>query len=31
MGCVVGDDGWENIQVGHGLGIGKASLNFKNG
>lgn len=23
-GGVVGDDGWENIQVGHGLGIGKA-------
>ncbi len=23
-GGVVGDDGWENLQVGHGLGIGKA-------
>lgn len=23
-GGIVGDDGWENIQVGHGLGIGKA-------
>lgn len=23
-GGVVGDEGWENIQVGHGLGIGKA-------
>jgi len=23
-GGVVGDDGWENIQIGHGLGIGKA-------
>lgn len=22
-GGVVGDDGWENIQIGHGLGIGK--------
>lgn len=22
-GGIVGDDGWENIQVGHGLGIGK--------
>ena len=24
LGGVVGDDGWENIQIGHGLGIGKA-------
>lgn len=23
-GGIVGDDGWENIEVGHGLGIGKA-------
>lgn len=23
-GGIVGDDGWENIQIGHGLGIGKA-------
>lgn len=27
-GGVVGDDGWENIQVGHGLGIGKAFTEF---
>jgi len=23
-GGIVGDDGWENLQIGHGLGIGKA-------
>lgn len=28
-GGVVGDDGWENIQVGHGLGIGKAYSEFQ--
>lgn len=28
-GGVVGDDGWENIQVGHGLGIGKAFSEFQ--
>lgn len=28
-GGVVGDDGWENIQVGHGLGIGKAFTEFQ--
>ena len=28
-GGVVGDDGWENIQVGHGLGIGKAYTEFQ--
>ena len=29
LGGVVGDDGWENIQVGHGLGIGKAFTEFQ--
>ena len=28
-GGVVGDDGWENIKVGHGLGIGKAYTEFQ--
>lgn len=28
-GGVVGDEGWENIQVGHGLGIGKAFSEFQ--
>lgn len=28
-GGVVGDDGWENIQLGHGLGIGKAFSEFQ--
>lgn len=28
-GGVVGDDGWENIEVGHGLGIGKAFTEFQ--
>ena len=28
-GGVVGDDGWENIQLGHGLGIGKAFAEFQ--
>ena len=28
-GGVVGDDGWENIQVGHGFGIGKAFTEFQ--
>ena len=28
-GGVVGDDGWENLQVGHGLGIGKAFTEFQ--
>lgn len=28
-GGVVGDDGWENVQVGHGLGIGKAFSEFQ--
>lgn len=28
-GGVVGDDGWENIQVGHGLGIGKVFSEFQ--
>ena len=28
-GGVVGDDGWENIQIGHGLGIGKAYTEFQ--
>lgn len=28
-GGVVGDDGWENIHVGHGLGIGKAYTEFQ--
>lgn len=28
-GGVVGDDGWENIQVGHGLGIGKVFTEFQ--
>lgn len=28
-GGFVGDDGWENIQVGHGLGIGKAFTEFQ--
>jgi FkbH-like protein len=28
-GGIVGDDGWENIQLGHGLGIGKAFTEFQ--
>lgn len=28
-GGVVGDDGWENIQIGHGFGIGKAFTEFQ--
>ena len=28
-GGVVGDDGWENIHIGHGLGIGKAFSEFQ--
>lgn len=28
-GGVVGDDGWENIQLGHGLGVGKAYTEFQ--
>lgn len=28
-GGIVGDDGWEGIQVGHGLGIGKAFTEFQ--
>lgn len=28
-GGVVSDDGWENIQIGHGLGIGKAFTEFQ--
>lgn len=28
-GGVVGDDGWEGIQLGHGLGIGKAFSEFQ--
>jgi len=28
-GGVVGDDGWENVQIGHGLGIGKAFTEFQ--
>lgn len=28
-GGVVGDDGWEGIQIGHGLGIGKAFTEFQ--
>ena len=28
-GGIVGDDGWENIQVGHGLGIGKVFTEFQ--
>ncbi|MDB5119504.1 MAG: hypothetical protein JWN56_722 [Sphingobacteriales bacterium] len=28
-GGVVGDDGWENVQVGHGLGIGTAFTEFQ--
>lgn len=28
-GGVVGDDGWENIHIGHGLGIGKAFTEFQ--
>ena len=28
-GGVVGDDGWEGIQLGHGLGIGKAYTEFQ--
>ncbi|MES2826868.1 MAG: HAD-IIIC family phosphatase [Bacteroidota bacterium] len=28
-GGIVGDDGWENIQVGHGLGIGTAFTEFQ--
>lgn len=28
-GGIVGDDGWENIQIGHGLGIGKVFTEFQ--
>ena len=28
-GGIVGDDGWENIQIGHNLGIGKAFTEFQ--
>lgn len=28
-GGIVGDDGWEHIEVGHGLGIGKAFTEFQ--
>lgn len=28
-GGVVGDDGWESIQIGHGLGVGKAFTEFQ--
>lgn len=28
-GGIIGDDGWENIQIGHGLGIGKAFTEFQ--
>lgn len=28
-GGIVGDDGWENIHIGHGLGIGKAFTEFQ--
>lgn len=28
-GGVVGDDGWEGIQIGHGMGIGKAFTEFQ--
>ena len=28
-GGIVGDDGWENIQIGHGLGIGKCFTNLQ--
>lgn len=28
-GGVVGDDGWENVQIGHGLGIGTAFTEFQ--
>lgn len=28
-GGIVGDDGWEGIQIGHGLGIGKAFSEFQ--
>lgn len=28
-GGVVGDDGWEGIQIGHGIGIGKAFSEFQ--
>lgn len=28
-GGIVGDDGWENVQIGHGLGIGKAFTEFQ--
>lgn len=28
-GGVVGDDGWENIQIGHGLGLGKVFTEFQ--
>lgn len=28
-GGVVGDDGWEGVQLGHGLGIGKAFTEFQ--
>lgn len=28
-GGIVGDDGWEGIQLGHGLGIGKAFTEFQ--
>lgn len=28
-GGIVGDDGWENLQIGHGLGIGKIYSEFQ--
>jgi len=28
-GGIVGDDGWENVHIGHGLGIGKAFTEFQ--
>lgn len=28
-GGIVGDDGWENIQIGHNIGIGKAFTEFQ--
>lgn len=28
-GGIIGDDGWENIKIGHGLGIGKAFTEFQ--
>ncbi|MBR1799705.1 MAG: HAD family hydrolase [Bacteroidales bacterium] len=28
-GGIVGDDGWESLQIGHGLGIGKAFTEFQ--